>query len=63
MVRRALLCVTGVMAVIIYIVWGLGDIPEEDEWFYLECKNENDIVCAIGKAMKMKDQRSGSTSD
>ena len=30
----------------------MTSLPEEDEWFCPECKNENDIVCAGGKAMK-----------
>jgi len=42
---------------------GMTSLPEEDEWFCPECKNENDIVCAGGKAMKAKERKNNSTRD
>ncbi|XP_023332891.1 E3 ubiquitin-protein ligase UHRF1 isoform X4 [Eurytemora carolleeae] len=42
---------------------GLACIPDEDEWFCPNCKNENDIVCAGGKSMTAKDRKTGTSRD
>jgi len=42
---------------------GLTSLPEEDEWYCPQCKNENNIVCVGGKAMKAKERKEGGGRD
>eukprot|EP00088_Acartia_fossae_P020781 TRINITY_DN2230_c0_g1_i1.p1 TRINITY_DN2230_c0_g1~~TRINITY_DN2230_c0_g1_i1.p1 ORF type:complete len:698 (+),score=216.45 TRINITY_DN2230_c0_g1_i1:39-2132(+) len=42
---------------------GLTSLPEQDDWYCPQCKNENNIVCAGGKAMKVKERKEGGGRD